>query len=353
MKKIAIFQSDLRVGGIQKALVNTLGELASPEYDVDLYLFDAGTEMDFFSLPERENLHVYRLKPYPFLSRLVYFPLLMRFAPVPVRDVEYDVAIDFSSYRAECAVGALSARAKKRLMWIHNDVEIKMRNELKYRILWHFFKDKLRRYDAFCAVSPGIIEGFRRVSGITDKPVVAIPNHVDTEEIFRKMEQPPTVETDPGYFNLCSMGRLCHQKGFDVLLGYFAEAAKQRDDLRLYILGDGPDREKLLAQIRRLGLEGRVFLPGNQENPFPCLKQMDAFTLTSRYEGQGLVIWEAKAVGLPLYIARNLEPYNPGIAGTEDLPAAFVAARRQPHRPDDLAEYNAAISRSLREVLGS
>ncbi len=351
MKKIAIFQSDLRVGGIQKALVNTLEELSSPEFDVDLYLFDAGVETDFFALPERENLHVYRQKPYPFLSRLVYFSLLRRFAPVQVRDTDYDVSIDFSSYRAECAVGALRVRAKKRLMWIHNDVEIKMRNEPKYRVLWHFFKGKLQYYDGFCAVSPGIIEGFRRVSGITDKPIVPIPNHIDTAEIFQKMEAPVDFATDNTRYNLCSMGRLCHQKGFDILLDLFAEAAKQRPELQLYILGDGPDREKLTAQIRRLQLEDKVTLLGNQENPFPYLKQMDAFTLTSRYEGQGLVIWEAKAVGLPLYISKNLEPYNPGIAGTEDLPAAFVAAQRRPHVPDDLAAYNAAISRSLREVL--
>ena len=351
MKKIAIFQSDLRVGGIQKALVNTLEELSGDEFDIDLYLFDKGVQEEFFPLPERENLHVIRLKPYPFLSRLVYFPLLRRFAPVPVRDTEYDAAIDFSSYRAECAVGALGVRAKKRLMWIHNDVEIKMRNELKYRILWHFFKGKLKHYDAFCAVSPGIIEGFRRVSGITDKPIIPIPNRIDTAEIFRKMEEPVAFEVDPGQFNLCSMGRLCHQKGFDILLDLFHEAVLQRGELHLYILGDGPDREKLLGQIRRLELEDHVTLLGNRENPFPYLKKMDAFTLTSRYEGQGLVIWEAKAVGLPLYIAKNLEPYNPGITGTADLPAAFAAARREPHRPDDLAEYNAAISRSLRQVL--
>ena len=351
MKTIAIFQSDLRVGGIQKALVNTLEELSSPEYDVDLYLFDAGVQTDFFALPERENLHVYRLKPYPFLSRLVYFPLLLRFAPVAVQDRDYDVAIDFSSYRAECAVGALNARAKKRLMWIHNDVEIKMRNEAKYRVLWHFFKSKFRHFDAFCAVSPGIIEGFRRKSGITDKPVIPIPNHIDTAEIFRKMEAHIDFAPSAEEFNLCSMGRLCHQKGFDILLDLFAEAVKRRPALHLYILGDGPDRAKLTAQIRRLGLETRVTLLGNQENPFPYLKKMDAFTLTSRYEGQGLVIWEAKAVGLPLYIARNLEPYNPGISGTEDLPAAFASAQRRAHEPDDLADYNAAISRSLREIL--
>lgn len=353
MKKIAIFQSDLRVGGIQKALVNILSELDGAEYDIDLYLFDEGEDKDFFALPERENLHVIRLKAYPFLSRLVYFGLLRRFAPVAVRDRDYDVAIDFSSYRAECAVGAVTARAKKRIMWIHNDVEIKKRNELKYRVLWHFFKGKLKYYDAFCAVSPGIIEGFRRVSGIMDKPIVAIPNHIDTAEIFRKMDAPIDFTPAAEDYNLCTMGRLCHQKGFDILLEHFAEAVSRRGALHLYILGDGPDREKLTAQISRLGLESHVTLLGNQANPFPYLKKMDGFTLTSRYEGQGLVIWEAKAVGLPLFIAENLEKYNPGIPGIPlaELSGAFVAAERCNKTPDDLADYNAAIGAALREVL--
>jgi hypothetical protein len=43
--------------------------------------------------------------------------------------------VDFNSYRNECSVGAARVRAKKRVMWIHNDVEIKRRNEWKYRVL--------------------------------------------------------------------------------------------------------------------------------------------------------------------------------------------------------------------------
>lgn len=351
MKKIAIFQSDLHVGGIQKALVNILNELSGEDCDIDLYLFDAGEGDEFFDLSEKENLHIFRLKPFPFLSRLVYFGLLRRFAPVAVQDKDYDVAVDFSSYRMECAVGAVNARAKKRVMWIHNDVEIKKRNEVKYRVLWHFFKGKLKYYDAFCAVSPGIIDGFRRESGITDKPIAAVPNHIDTAEIFAKMDAPIDFAPRAEEYNLCTMGRLCHQKGFDILLDRFAEAVKERENLHLYILGDGPDREKLTAQMHRLGLAEKVTLLGNQANPFPYLKKMDGFTLTSRYEGQGLVIWEAKAVGLPLYIAENLVKYNPGIAGTADLPAAFASARRVEKTPDDLAAYNAAIGKTLREIL--
>lgn len=348
MKKIAIFQSDLQVGGIQKSLINLLNDMLQDQCQVDLYLFEEGC---FFDLPQHPNLNIIPTKPYSFSGRMVYFDLLRRFHPIPVRDVDYDVAIDFNSYRSECAVGALCARAKKRLMWVHNDVEIKLQNEPKYRLLWHFFKKKFRYFDGFCPVSPGIIDGFRRATGITDKPITPIPNHIDTGEIFRKMHAPIDFAPDPAQFNLCTMGRICHQKGFDILLELLAQAVAQRPELHLYLLGDGPDREALLRQAETLGISPHLTLLGNQPNPFPYLAKMDAFTLTSRYEGQGMVIREAQAVGLPLFIAKNLEPYNPGIPGTRDLVSAFVQAQRQPHVTDDLADYNAEIRQTLRQVL--
>lgn len=348
MKKIAIFQCDLHVGGIQKALVNILNEIDYSKCGVDLYLFD---DECFFELPQNEHLQITFCKPYPFLNRLIYFDILRRMYSGPWKDKEYDVAIDFNSYRNECAVGAVSVRAKKRVMWLHNDIEIKLNNEPKYKILWHFFKKKLSFFDEFCAVSPGIIDGFRRTSGIWDKPVTAIPNHIDTAEIFAKMDAPIDFEPDSGVYNFCTMGRICHQKGFDILMGYLAKLRDKRTDFHLYLLGDGPDREKLESQISELGLTPFVTLLGNQPNPFPYLKKLDGFVLTSRYEGQGLVIWEAKAVGLEIFITENLVKYNPGIDSRADLVEAMAGAERREKVPDDLSGYNRAIGDSLRKVL--
>ena len=50
----------------------------------------------------------------PAWNRLVYFEALKRFSRDVTGGKEYDVAVDFSSYRNECAVGAIKARAKKR-----------------------------------------------------------------------------------------------------------------------------------------------------------------------------------------------------------------------------------------------
>lgn len=349
MKQIAFFQSDLRVGGIQKALVNILNEIDYSQCCVDVYLYD---DQCFFEVPSHENLNIHFLPPMPSFYRLLHFGLVKAISKDVTGGKEYDVAVDFSSYRQECAVGAIKARAKKRIMWIHNDVEIKRKNEPKYRVLWHFFKGKLKHYDAFAAVSPGIIGGFRRVTGITDKPITAIPNHIDTGEIFRKVKAPIDFTVDATKLNLCSVGRICHQKAYDLLMTYLAQVKKARSDFHFYLIGDGPDRPALEQQIRDLGLTEHVTLLGNQPNPFPYMDQMDGFVLTSRYEGQGMVIWEAKSLGLPLYISKNLEAYNPGITGYEDIPAALLAAQKPQSKPyDNLSGYNTAISESLWTLL--
>ena len=348
MKKIAIFQCDFNVGGIQKALLNILGDIDYSQCQVDVFVYD---DKVFFDMPQHENLNIIFCKPYPYINRMMYFELLRRIAPKPKTDTEYDIAIDFNSYRNECAVGAVSVKAKKRIMWIHNDVEIKKRNEPKYRVLWHFFKAKLKYFDEFAAVSPGIIDGFRRVSGIYDKKITAIPNHIDTAEIFTKSELPLDFDVNPDQYNLCTMGRICHQKGFDILMDHMAKVHTVRPDIHLYLLGDGPDRAKLEQQITELGLNDTVTLLGNQANPFNYLKKMDGFVLTSRYEGQGLVIWEAKTLGLELFITDNLEKYNPGIRGYRDIVSALCGAQRKEKIPDDLRQYNADIADSLRELL--
>jgi len=344
MLKIAVFQYDLGVGGIQKSLVNLLRNLDYSRVSVDLYLFRRDT---FFGAAFPPGVTVRYLpatsKRYDFLP----FPLARRLLRFDFPDVTYDLAVDFNSYQCVCAVGAVSVKAKKRVMWIHNNVEIKLQNEWKYRVLWHFFKGKFRYFDGFAPVSRALIEPFQRCSGVTDKPFTVLANYIDVPEIRRRMEETVPLTVDPACLNVVALGRLCHQKGYDLMLDAFAEACKRRGDLRLYILGDGPDRAALEQQRDRLGLGERVFFLGNQSNPFAYMAKMDAYLSTSRYEGQPLNIMEARAVGLPLYCSRNLEAYVDGLEGYDDISAALCGAAKRDKHPDDLAAYNRAIAESF------
>ena len=357
MKRIAFFQNDLGVGGIQKSIVNLLRNLDYSRYQVDLYLSE---KTDFWTDDFPKELTLRYLKPLPRAYSFLPFDFGKKrveadpaFRACFPADVVYDLAVDFNSYQFSCAVGALTVPAKKRVMWIHNDVGIKLRNEWRYRVLWRAFRGKFKYYDGFAGVSRALEEPFRAASGVGDKPFTVIPNYIDVGEIREKMaEECQDLEIDGNCLNIVALGRLCHQKGYDLMLDIFAEAAGERPDLRLWIIGDGPDRPALEEQRSRLGLDGKVHFLGNQPNPYRYMAQMDAFLSTSRYEGQGMNIMEAMVIGLPVYCPKHLEQYIEGLRGCEDLVPALAAAQKCEKRPDDLAAYNGEILKSFASLVG-
>lgn len=99
---------------------------------------------------------------------------------------------------------------------------------------------------------------------------------------------------------LTAVGRLTHQKGFDLLLKAFALVAPKHPDWKLVIWGEGDDRKLLEAQRDALGLQARVEMPGVTARPGLWVETADVFVLSSRYEGWGIVLLEAMAVELPV-----------------------------------------------------
>lgn len=348
MKKIAIFQNNLSVGGIQKSLINLLEQLDKTQYEIDLYLFE---NQKFFEVQIPEKVNIIMQKKSCKLSKFIYFNLYKKIKKNIYKGKQYDVAIDFDSYQFDTAFGALSVNAKKRVIWIHNDVEIKIKNEVKYRILHHFFKSKYKYFDEFVAVSGGIVEPFRRVNKTGDKIIHVIPNYINTKEIIEKSKEKSDLILDDKKYNIVSVGRICHQKGFDILVNNMKEIIDKRKDIHLYIIGDGPDRGKIENLINEKKLKENITLLGNKKNPFKYIKDMDGFVLTSRYEGQGMVILEAMCLGLDIFITKNLEKYNENIYGYEDIVEPIVNAKRKNKEINELKEYNSNITKKIENLL--
>lgn len=98
---------------------------------------------------------------------------------------------------------------------------------------------------------------------------------------------------------LLGVGRLADQKNFPLLVDVFACLAPAYPDWDLVILGAGPQRAMLQAQVERLQLSHRVFLPGVVGNAGQWYQRADLYAMSSRFEGFPNTLAEALAHGLP------------------------------------------------------
>lgn len=349
MKSIAIFTDNLKVGGIQKSVVNMLNKIDYNKYIVDLYLFDNET---FYDIPQNVNV-IYIKKPSKLIS-FIPFDIVYKVYNPKILEKNYDISIDFDSYQMGTAVGALKANSKKKAIWIHNDIPIKLKEEPKYRILHFFFKGKYKHFDSFNAVSQGALDAFKTLENYSSKEYNVIPNYIDTSEIKKKMQEKCDIKIDYKKINIVSVGRLCHQKGIDIMLNNIKKLTEYREDFHLYLIGDGPQKEELVKLTESLDLNDYVTFLGNQKNPFKYLKEMDLFYLSSRYEGQGMVILEAMSVGLDILIPKHLEKYCPPVKGVRDV-ILFLKKYKKSNKKDfnNLKEYNDNITKKLDELFSN
>jgi len=99
---------------------------------------------------------------------------------------------------------------------------------------------------------------------------------------------------------LITVGRLVARKGLAELIEIVAAQANPR--LRLLIVGEGPERERLEAEVERCCVAGRVHLTGfiSEEQKWQLLALSDLYVSTTLHEGFGIVFLEAMESGLPV-----------------------------------------------------
>jgi len=97
---------------------------------------------------------------------------------------------------------------------------------------------------------------------------------------------------------IIAVGRLVKQKNYTLLIKSFFKV-KKKIDVRMIIVGEGAEREKLESLINELDLRGCVDLPGYISNVHSMVARADLFVLSSNYEGLPNALLEALAVGTP------------------------------------------------------
>lgn len=127
---------------------------------------------------------------------------------------------------------------------------------------------------------------------------IVIPNMVDNS-VFHCPETTP--ETSP--FVFVAVGNLIPIKAFDILIKAFVHV---KENAKLYIIGDGPEKGRLEGQIHELQLEGQVELLGQLERTEinKIFQKSHVFVLPSQSETFGVSYIEAMYAGLPVIATR-------------------------------------------------
>lgn len=153
---------------------------------------------------------------------------------------------------------------------------------------------------ALHAVSPA--EAFELEEFVPTERIFCVPNGIDPQVLERPMR-------DPTEKTLLYLGRLAiHHKGIDLLLEGYAEFLTGSGDTSSQLIIAGPDfrgdRRRIEQQIRLLGLQDRVSLPGSVfgEDKWSLIDRAHAFVLTSRWEGMPFALLEALAAGRPALV---------------------------------------------------
>ena len=173
--------------------------------------------------------------------------------------------------------------------------------------------------DRIVCQSRAMADDLRAVTGIAVKRLVVLPNPIDLERIRGGADPALWPSLGP---NLLAIGRLAHEKGFDLLLRSFALIRRDFPHAGLVILGEGPEEPSLKQLAGELGLLDAVRFPGHVSAPWSFYAGASLFVLSSRHEGLPNALVEALAGDLPVVA-------TPASGGVVDLltgrPRAWLA----------------------------
>lgn len=200
---------------------------------------------------------------------------------------------------------------------------------------------KIAESDFTIAITQGLLdEVHAKFQAIPAERTILGRIGVDTRRWERPASRPLPIEPR-GAYRIVSVGRMHHNKAFDVLM----QAARRLDDqgvpLEIRIIGDGSERDALEAMRTRLKLEGVVTFLGSMSEDQIIDELLDAhlFSAVSRHEPLGVVYMEAMALGVP-----TLGTTSGGV--TEIITHEQNGILVEPGDPDALAK---AILKLLRD----
>ena len=176
--------------------------------------------------------------------------------------------------------------------------------------LKHYLTNKLTSVfvDGFIACSNEIMNRYheKKCVYLKGRKLAVVHNCVEVPNFEISAEKIPQIRRDYDLRDqeviLTNIGYFNEQKAQTDLLLAFKEVVIRRSDVRLFVIGWGPLEQKLMQLTKQLELQDRVIFTGklHRQQVFEILSITDLFVLSSHWEGFGIVLAEAMALGKPV-----------------------------------------------------
>jgi glycosyltransferase involved in cell wall biosynthesis len=305
MKIFLLIPSMAGVGGTERVVDNLSRLFAEAGHKVFQVTFDPPGAPRILS----GDTPIYRLGPMPNLP-LVFRSLSYALTAFRLAKLKWQLKPDItiSNLWRSDLISQLSLGGDKKIALCHINVVDNPTNKLMLQ-LRSIVAAVYRRFDKVIAVSEPLAKELTCLYRLAPKKIGYVNNFI--------YATPPRklLKDDTKWF--VWVGRLVSEKNVDGLLHAWAGFARERSDVKLLLIGDGPLREDLIRLASDLGLrvdfnsirlQGNLVFMGEQLNPEDYISQSRALLLSSTSEGVGLVLLEAMAHGVPLLAA----DCNPG-----------------------------------------
>lgn len=221
---------------------------------------------------------------------------------------DYDIEIAFLEGPITRLFSTKNSKTQK-IVWIHNDITKVFGKGIKAKIKKIIDKNIYAKYDKLIFVSKDNLEKFNEI--YNDKKIIkkekrVIYNYINPNKILEKAEEKVENTFNSDFINFVSVARLVPQKALDRLIKVHSKLIKNLGHKHnFWIIGEGPEREKLEKMIKEYKVEDSFFLLGKKENPYPYIKNADYFCLLSQFEGYGMVLEEAKILNKSIIITNT------------------------------------------------
>ena len=311
----------LRIGGIQKSLVNLLKEIGE-DYIITLYVFnlegqyltEIPSSVAIMEAPKVFSLLTLSQKgtiglgvPYYILrfflagvTKLFNYrlPLYLLFK-VQKKLKGFDVAISFtqSHYYKEFMAGCNEFVLQRidsatKLTFLHCDYQ-------QYGGATPYNHHIYMQFDRIAAVSESCRRKFLSVVPELNEKVVTVYNANDYEEIWN-LANNNTIRYTKENFIIVTVARLSKEKGILPCVKLFYNLRCLGFKVEWHIVGGGPLYEEIREEIKKYHLEEVIYLYGMQKNPYRYMKNADVFFLPSHHEAAPMVFNDAKFLQIPI-----------------------------------------------------